>query len=84
MKNVLLIAAIATVCMLTGCATPGPEARPYSQQERAQLSMEALNRQALPFDQYMQARARLMRAQTTTASDLAEDAGTPSQAGRDS
>lgn len=84
MKNALLIVAMTAVSALAGCTTAGPETRPYSPQERAQLSMEALNRQALPFDQYIQARARLIRAQNTTARDLAEGAGAPSQIGRDS
>lgn len=83
MKTSLPILVLAAMSVLAGCATAGPEARPYTSEERTQLSLEALNRQALPFDQYVQARARLMRAQNTTARDLANDASPSAQVGRD-
>lgn len=83
MKPFLPVLALVAISTLAGCATAGPEARPYSAEERAQLSLEALNRQALPFDQYVQARARLVRAQNTTVGDLVDDAGATAQVGRD-
>ncbi|WP_225774582.1 hypothetical protein [Pseudomonas sp. Marseille-Q5115] len=84
MKRSLLLIPLMSVAILAGCTTAGPETRPYSAEERFELSMEALNRQGLPFDQYVQARAKLVRGQNANATGLAQDAVPAAQAGRES
>ncbi|WP_263265081.1 hypothetical protein [Pseudomonas sp. RIT-PI-S] len=83
MKRSMLLLTLISAAVLAGCTTAGPETRPYTAEERFELSMEALNRQGLPYDQYMQARAKLIRGQNVNATGLAQDAAAP-QAGRDS
>ncbi|MBF7143449.1 MULTISPECIES: hypothetical protein [Pseudomonas] len=84
MKRSMLLASLIALAMLTGCATSSPESRGYSNEERFELSLEALNRQALPYEQYMQARARLVRGQDAEASNLAQQGASVSPEGRDS
>lgn len=84
MKRSMLLASLIALAMLTGCATSSPESRAYTDEERFELSLEALNRQALPYEQYMQARARLVRAQDAEASNLAQQGMSVARVGRDS
>jgi hypothetical protein len=84
MKRLMLLLSLVSVAVLAGCTTQGPESRGYSTEERFELSMEALNRQGLPFDEYVQARAALIRGQNTSASGLAEGSAPAAQSGRDS
>lgn len=84
MKRSMLMVAVMSFAVLAGCSTTSPETRPYSAQERFELSMEALSRQGLPYDQYVQARARLVRGQDANASGIAEGAAPAVPAGRDS
>jgi outer membrane lipoprotein SlyB len=72
MKTLLMMTSLLITAALAGCATDGPETRPYTPEERFQLSMEALNRQGLSYDQYVQARAKLIRGQDANAAGIAQ------------
>jgi uncharacterized lipoprotein YmbA len=78
----MLLSLISTL-VLAGCSTAAPESRPYSAQEHFELSMEALSRQGLSYDQYVQARTRLVRGQDAAATGLVESTAPAGQVGRD-
>jgi predicted component of type VI protein secretion system len=84
MTRSMLLVSLMSVAVLAGCTTTTPEKRPFSHQERVELSLEALTRQALPYDQYVQARAALVRSQDATATGLAQEGASVPPAGRDS
>ncbi|WP_097085236.1 MULTISPECIES: hypothetical protein [unclassified Pseudomonas] len=66
MRHLPLFIAAAAALWLQGCASH-PETRAFTEQERYQLSMESLNRQGLPYDDYMREKAQLLRAQSEQA-----------------
>ena len=67
MKRLTILASLIVIATLAGCASNAPETRPYAAEESFQLSMESLNRQGLPVDQYVQARNKLIRAHNENA-----------------
>ena len=60
MNRLLAVSLLIVSSVLAGCAThPSPELRPYTVEETKQLSLEALSRRGLSFDEYQQQRAVL-------------------------
>ncbi len=61
MNRLLTVALLLAVSVLAGCASHvSPELRPYSAEESRELSMEALNRSGLSFDEYHAKKAQLL------------------------
>lgn len=71
MKRSTLITVLLLAATLGGCAGH-PETRPFSNEENYQLSLEALARQGLPFDEYVRQRAVLVRAHDSNAGQVAQ------------
>ncbi|WP_339529717.1 MULTISPECIES: hypothetical protein [unclassified Pseudomonas] len=61
MNRFLAVCLLIVSSVLAGCAThPSPELRPYTAEETKELSLEALSRLGLSFDEYQQQRAALI------------------------
>lgn len=65
-SRLLLAALIATgITTLAGCASH-PELRPYTAAETRELALESLARQGLPYDEFQQRKAALLRAEQSS------------------
>jgi hypothetical protein len=61
MNTLLALSLLSVVTVLAGCAShPAPELRPYTAAEQLELSLEALNRRGLSFDEYQAKKAELL------------------------
>ena len=61
MNTLLALSLLSVVTVLAGCAShPAPELRPYTAEEQLELSLEALNRRGLSFDEYQAKKAELL------------------------
>ena len=61
MNTLLALSLLSVVTVLAGCAShPAPELRPYTAAEQRELSLEALNRRGLSFDEYQAKKAELL------------------------
>ena len=61
MNSLFAFSLLCVSIVLAGCAShPAPELRPYTAEEQLELSLEALNRRGLSFDEYQAKKAELL------------------------